>query len=541
MTHPNSCVTVGDGNHKAVTRDASTNIYQQKARTHSQSKHTPNTPTPNRFIKATTSTTSTQQTDRSISMAQFGQDQRDVGTLSISDIDTNGTYTFDFIPNLDKVPDHLDRDKIPEKATLAHVNPEQQRIMIYPINTLSDNPNFLKPKYSKIRTIILEGTIYPTFEGWYDSDFHSPSLDNPIELLLDCLPKGFIRDYHYGLGLTQEGNFIINEITNATNVNTIIFNDTEEIEIKDTILHFSLCKYHDIIDEIKRIARRGQRATWRVKQNFAYNTLAPLLKLDPKDCSLGRLPDSKQITLAAADHVENVRIKSDDTPFPSSDFSSELRKLKARSPEALPELRRDVELVSLEELISNFEAYLKGRHQEKYWQKFFKKNLFALQQVFGMPTTLFRDEVTVGGRDFTGSGDKIVDFMFKNTLTDNIALVEIKLPEMPLLDPKEYRKGVYGPHKKLNDAITQALDQCFHLQSELPTLKNNARRYDLESYNIRCIVIAGRTPSDDNDKKKSLELFRNNLRSVTIVTYDEILESLKTLQHFLSNEDDQEK
>jgi hypothetical protein len=474
-------------------------------------------------------------------MAQFGQDQRDVGTLSISEIDTNGTYTFDFIPNLDKVPNHLDRDKIPEKVTLAHVNPEQQRIMIYPINTLSDNPDFLKPKYSKIHTIILEGTIFPTLEGWYDSDFDLPFLDNPIELYLDCLPKGFVRDYRYGLGLTQEGNFIINEITNATNVNTIKFNDSEEIEIEDTILHFSLSKYHDIIDEIKRIAGRGQRATRRVKQNFAYNTLAPLLKLDPKDCSLGKLPDSKQITLAAADHVDTVRIKSDDTPFQSSDFSFELRKLKARSPEALPELRRDVELVSLEQLISNFESYLRGKHSEKDWQKFFKKNLFALQQVFGMPTRLFRDEVTVGGRDFTGSGDKIVDFMFKNTLTNNIALVEIKLPGMPLLDPKEYRKGVYGPHKKLNDAITQALDQCYHLQSELPTLKYNARQYDLESYNIRCIVIAGRTPLDDDNKKKSLELFRNNLRSVTIITYDEILESLKALHYFLSNEDDQEK
>ncbi len=474
-------------------------------------------------------------------MAQFGQDQRDVGRLSISEIDTNGTYTFAFMPNLDKLPDDLDRDKIPDKVTLAHVNPEQERIMIYPINTLADHPNFLAPKYSKIHTIILEGAIYPTFEGWYDSDFDTPPLDDPIELLLDCLPKGFVRDYHYGLGLTQEGNFIINEIENATNVNTIAFNTGEEIKIKDTILHFSLSKYHDIIDEIKRIAGRGQRATWRVKQNFAYNTLAPLLKLEPKDCSLGRHPHSKQITLTAADHVDTVRIKSDDASFPSSDFSSKLRKLNARSPEALPKLRRDVELVSLEQLISNFETYLKGRRSEKHWQSFFKNNLFALQQVFGMPTTLFRDEVTVGGRDFTGSGDKIVDFMFKNTLTDNIALVEIKTPEMALLHPKEYRKGVYGPHKKLNDAITQALDQCFHLQSELPTLKNNARRYDLESYNIRCIVIAGRTPSDDDDKKKSLELFRNNLRSVTIVTYDEILESLKTLHHFLSNDDDQEK
>lgn len=228
-------------------------------------------------------------------MAQFGQDQRDVGTLSISDIDTNGTYTLDFIPNLDKVPDHLDRVKIPEKVTLAHVNPEQQRIMIYPINTLSDNHNFLKPKYSKIRTIILEGTTYPSFEGWYDSDFDSPSLENPIEVLLDYLPKGFVRDYRYGLGLTQEGNFIINEIANTTNVDTIAFNDSEEIDIRDTVLHFGLSKYHDIIDEIKRIAGRGQRAAKRVKQNFAYNTLAPSSNLNLKSALWEDFPTQNKL------------------------------------------------------------------------------------------------------------------------------------------------------------------------------------------------------------------------------------------------------
>jgi len=42
MTHPNSCVTVGDDRHTVVTRDTSTNLYQQKARTHSESKHTSN-------------------------------------------------------------------------------------------------------------------------------------------------------------------------------------------------------------------------------------------------------------------------------------------------------------------------------------------------------------------------------------------------------------------------------------------------------------------------------------------------------------------
>ena len=207
-----------------------------------------------------------------MNMAQFGQDQRDIGTLSISEIDTNGTYTFYFIPNLNKVPDYLDRNKIPENVTLAYANPGQQWIKIYPINTLADSPNFLAPKYSKIRSIILKGTAYPTFEGWNDYDIDDPTVDNPIELLLDCLPKGFVRDYRYGLGLIQEANFIINEIESATDVNTIAFSDSNEIKIEDSTLHFSLNEYYEIIGEIKRIANRGQRATWRVKQNFAYNT-----------------------------------------------------------------------------------------------------------------------------------------------------------------------------------------------------------------------------------------------------------------------------
>ena len=474
-------------------------------------------------------------------MAQFGQDQQDIGRLSISEIDTEGTYIFHFIPNLDKVPSHVRRDSLPAKVTLAQANPGKQFISIYPINTLAEHEGFLTPKYRKIHTISLEGSIFPHLEGgpFYDAD--EQPWGDPIEFLLDCLPKGFTRDYRYGLGLKKEANILINEIEDATDIDTIVFNDTNEIKVEGSTIHFSLNKYHEIIGEINRIASRGQKATWRVKSNYAHNALAVPLNLEITDYSLGRHPHSKLIALAADGKLDKTSANEIEQLISNSDFSSKLRQFSTHSPESLPTLRKDVELVSLEQLISNFEDYLKRKHQEKDWQEFFKNNLFALQQVFGMPTTLFGDEVTVGGRDFTGSGDKIVDFMFKNTLTDNIALVEIKLPEMPLLNPGEYRKGVYGPHKKLNDAITQALDQCFHLQSELPTLKNNARQDDLESYNVRCIIIAGRTPSDDNDKKKSLELFRNNLRSVTIVTYDEILESLKTLQHFLSNKDDQEK
>lgn len=477
-------------------------------------------------------------------MAQFGQDQQDIGRLSISEIDPEGAYTFYFIPNLDKVPERTRRKSLPKKVTLARANPERQYISIYPINTLAHHERFLTPKYRKIHTISVEGSTFPPLDGaLYDAD--EPSLDNPIELLQDCLPKGFkgfIRDYRYGLGLTSDANFLIKEIEEATNIDTIIFDDSDEIRLEGSTIRFSLNEYDEIIREIERIKNRGQEAARRVKSCYAHNVLATPLSLEPKDYSLGRHPHSRIIALAADGKLDRTSANEIEILFSSSDLSSKLRKLSARSPERLPTLRNDVELISLEHLISKFEKYLTSNHSEKQWQAFFRENLFALQQVFGMPTTLFSDEVTVGGRGFEGAGDKIVDFMFKNTLTNNISLVEIKKPGMPLLSTDEYRKGVYGPHKDLNNAITQALDQRHHLLPELPTLKMNSRRHDLESYDVRCIVIAGRTPPNDEiDKLKSLELFRNNLRTVTIVTYDEILESLKSLHKFLSNVNNQEK
>jgi hypothetical protein len=49
---------------------------------------------------------------------------------------------------------------------------------------------------------------------------------------------------------------------------------------------------------------------------------------------------------------------------------------------------------------------------------------------------------------------------------------------------------------------------------------------------VQCIVIAGREPATD-DKKRSLELYRNNLRDVVVITFDELLRSLQNLHEFL--------
>jgi len=50
---------------------------------------------------------------------------------------------------------------------------------------------------------------------------------------------------------------------------------------------------------------------------------------------------------------------------------------------------------------------------------------------------------------------------------------------------------------------------------------------------IRCVVILGTTPAE-TDRKRSFELFRNNLHDVLVITFDELIAKLQHLHHFLS-------
>jgi hypothetical protein len=59
-----------------------------------------------------------------------------------------------------------------------------------------------------------------------------------------------------------------------------------------------------------------------------------------------------------------------------------------------------------------------------------------------------------------------------------------------------------------------------------------AKRVDLSAYSIHCIVVAGTTAKTD-EERKSLDLYRNSSKDVVVVTFDELLEKLKIIQHLM--------
>ena len=136
------------------------------------------------------------------------------------------------------------------------------------------------------------------------------------------------------------------------------------------------------------------------------------------------------------------------------------------------------------------------------------------------------------GAGHSGKGDKFTDFLVKNSMTDNTAIVEIKTPQTKLLNQSAYRDGIYTPSSHLSGSINQSLDQKYQLEREFTNIKDISRLPDIKSYSVHCCLIIGMMPSED-DQRKSFELFRGNSKAVEIITFDELLKKLKNLRDFL--------
>ena len=122
----------------------------------------------------------------------------------------------------------------------------------------------------------------------------------------------------------------------------------------------------------------------------------------------------------------------------------------------------------------------------------------------------------------------------QNTVTHNAAIVEIKRPKTPLFS-REYRGGVYPPSWHLIGAVTEVLDQRLKLVTGIMATLYNSRELELAVSAVECVVVAGLTPTE-KDRISSLELVRNQLKDVRIVTFDEMLDRLQLLRELLSGE-----
>ncbi len=148
----------------------------------------------------------------------------------------------------------------------------------------------------------------------------------------------------------------------------------------------------------------------------------------------------------------------------------------------------------------------KNNKSEDFWQNLFKHNSWILAQIFSHPMVIFKDKAYVGGKSIDNQGGNIVDFIYKNNLTENSVLIEIKTPVTKLLS-NQYRDNVYSVSNDLSGSINQILSYKDELQRNFYSLIQMGHQ-KLQAFNPKCIVIIGclETEKLTDIQQRSLEM-----------------------------------
>ncbi|OSA72285.1 hypothetical protein B2H86_17135 [Clostridium botulinum] len=205
-----------------------------------------------------------------------------------------------------------------------------------------------------------------------------------------------------------------------------------------------------------------------------------------------------------------------------------LNKLISRSENSMLGLDGFIKLINIwKENIEN--------NDESFWQSTFKKYSWVIAQCFSMPLMLFQDQAYVGGTSIDNRNGSITDYAYKNNLTGSLALVEIKNPKANITGRK-YR-NTYTISSELTGSINQLLNYKSNLQKEFYKFQAQTSN-QLKSLNSKCLLIIGKLDVLDNIQKESFELFRNELKSVDIVTFDELFLKVETMINIIKENQD---
>lgn len=208
--------------------------------------------------------------------------------------------------------------------------------------------------------------------------------------------------------------------------------------------------------------------------------------------------------------------------------------LQAMGTEALSHINASLRLAELHEALRLWEEN-KANADEEFWQQELKKRPWLLSQVFSQPMVIVGDKVYVGGKDITNKGGRIADYLFKNVLSANAAVVEIKTPTAELVSGSEYRQGLFAPGKDLGGGTAQVLDQRDSLLKHYKDLVGEGESHFV-AHMPECVLIAGCLEGMSADQRKSFELTRANSRDVEVVTFDELFARVQQLLDLFEGE-----
>lgn len=432
-------------------------------------------------------------------------------------------YNVIFTPPEEAVPRGYDDDN-EFKLLIAQMNLDKNAFTFFPFK--GRGLYAMQPKYFTLQAITVE------IESYNPNGFDVAD----AEEVFASLPVVFIENYNYGLGFLKKYSQI------ATFIETLgakqLYISKHKPTYFDKESEVMTTNFNDLRmlqNAIDKIAARASKIALTTKHDVTAGILLDLLgKSSGYSVNVEKRDIKERISKNALWPMTEISRQRQNEAVEIVTANS--RKMFREQPGKLVQLRKDIELVTLDELIKKFGDMLEKNLEEYHWQRLFEENPFILNMAFGVPIIKVRGHAYVGGRKIVGGGDKITDFLVKNSISNNAAIVEIKKPTTKLLGAATYRHDVYAPSSELSGASNQLLDQIYKFQKNIASLKEESGIYDIETYSVVGVLVVGRSMSTAGERK-SFELFRGNSKNIMILTFDELLERLKQLKTFLGEDD----
>lgn len=447
------------------------------------------------------------------------------------------------------------------RVKIMEVDVLEGLLTVFPMNNLDIPLREVKPKYSQVeRVTFVGGTVVysPLIDGSGEErpgrflgSYHgrtekkpvgvevsSPRLEETVPRsaedvveLLAGLPSYCVRNPLYGLGLRKRFRAIVRAVEQLTDALEIRVSATGECGYEEDSRTFTIPagEMQKMVREIERVDRTSRNAANMVNGTSTYNAVASALGLPMRAMRYGRSELRKTLTAVANDEKPLSAVEQSELV---ETLARNAPSILERKPETIEGLESGIARAKAVNLREQLRSMMRQVRNENAWQGFMQRNPFILSLVFGRPIVKVGDQASVGGRTITGGGHKIADFLVRNSLTNNAALVEIKTPRAKLLNKTPYRNNVYAPAAELVGAINQVLDQKSKFEQEIAGIRDRNRSLDLEAHHVHACVLAGTMPTDE-DHVRCFELFRHNLKDVMVVTYDELERKVEDLCGFL--------
>lgn len=188
-----------------------------------------------------------------------------------------------------------------------------------------------------------------------------------------------------------------------------------------------------------------------------------------------------------------------------------------------------ISTISLQESLAVWEQN-QANGNEEFWQVFFRENPRIIAQAIPNHILMLGQKCYLGGKSIENQGGNIIDFLYVTRSHKNIVLVEIKTPVTKLIG-SQYRSNAYSLTEELTGAIIQVLNYRDELLKNYHSLCRTDSLLQFTAFNPQCLIIAGNLDLENLNgiQKKSFELFRSTLNTVTVITFDELFGKVRDL------------